>query len=288
MVFDLQHKWYYTLLDHDKLTEVLPNAYNLILWQVQSGVDVTEEVAGKLAASLELRVVEQVEKVGDEVSKHTVDKSLSDSWLQLSEEFAHLNLIVIIVVTLLSVILDGIIELLTKVLGSTFLKLSQPALDQLDSLIDDILEGALLSDNIVDGSHQVREDTDTEELNHHLEEEFIWRVTFEVSVADRGERGDYPINRCHVHMVVVRLVNVEAAAALRSVLRLLQPAAGDDLAYIHPGTAQYVDGREHVYNQVDDETNLLNIAFVHATFGHEEPDHVWDRTIHGSDLKEPK
>lgn len=138
--FGLDHKGDNTLLDHNKLTKVLSDCNNLVLRQVEPRIDVAEEVTSKFTTSFELGVIEQVEEVSDEVSEKRINKSLTNSWLQLNEELAILNLVIIVVVTLLGIVFDSIIELFTKVLRSTLLKLSEPPLDLFDSLINNILK----------------------------------------------------------------------------------------------------------------------------------------------------
>ena len=64
---------------------------------------------------------------------------MSDSRLDLGEAFVILDLAVIVFVGFLGVILDTIIELLTKVLWSTLLKLTEPSFNVLHSFIDDVL-----------------------------------------------------------------------------------------------------------------------------------------------------
>ena len=118
------HQGDHALLDHDKLGEVLSNADDLVLRKIQPRVDVAQEVASELTAAFKLLIVEQVEEVGDKVAKQAVDQPLSDSRLQLNEELVILDLVIIIVIGLLSVILDGVVELLTEVLGPALLQLS--------------------------------------------------------------------------------------------------------------------------------------------------------------------
>ena len=80
---------------------------------------------------------------------------------QLQKEILVLNFGVVIVVRLFCVILDSVIKLLAKVLVATFLKLSKPTLYFFNSLVNYNLEGVFLRNEVVDGSHKIREDIDS-------------------------------------------------------------------------------------------------------------------------------
>lgn len=94
---------------------------NFVLRKVEPGVDIAQEVAGKLTSTFEISVIEEIEEILDEVAEQCINKSMSDSRFDLCEAFVVLDLAVVVFVRLLRVIFDAIIQLLTKVLWSTFL-----------------------------------------------------------------------------------------------------------------------------------------------------------------------
>jgi hypothetical protein len=77
---------------------------------------------------------------------------------------------------------------------SAFLKLVEPFLDFFISFVYNDLQITIGSNHTVDGSHQPRKDTDTQELYHHLKVIFHDGVALKVPVSDGGERGNDPIN----------------------------------------------------------------------------------------------
>ena len=46
--------------------------------------------------------------------------------------------------------------------------------------------------------NHVTEETDSKKLNHHLKEIFAWVFPVDVSIANRGEGGDDPVESCYI------------------------------------------------------------------------------------------
>jgi hypothetical protein len=78
---------------------------------------------------------------------------VSDSRFELMEELVTLNLVEVKVICLFSIQLNAIIKLFTKVLASAFLELSQPQLNILNSLVNDVLQCTLSAHQVVDRAH---------------------------------------------------------------------------------------------------------------------------------------
>lgn len=66
--------------------------YNII-GQVETRVDVTQEITGEFTSCLELGVTKEIEKVLDEAAEKSVDKPVTNSWFQLIEKFRFVYLL---------------------------------------------------------------------------------------------------------------------------------------------------------------------------------------------------
>lgn len=87
-------------------------------------------------------------------------------------------------------------------------------------------------------------------------------------------------------MIIVGLIDIESWAALWLIVALLQPAARNYFGNIDPSAPKNMNGREHVDDQVDDETHFFDIAFVHSALCHEKSHHVRYWAINRPNLEE--
>lgn len=74
------------LLDHDQLSELFAIPNNFISWQIQLRVDVAQEVACKFATALKFGIVEEIEEIGQKVTKQAIYQLMSDLRFQLQKE----------------------------------------------------------------------------------------------------------------------------------------------------------------------------------------------------------
>ena len=134
------------------------------------------------------------------------------------EKLRLLDLIIVIMVTLVCVLFYAIAEYLAKVLASRLFYLSKPLFCVVNTIIDNVLEGAFSADELVDWAHEVRKDTDSKKFDNHLEKVFSRRISLKVTVTQGGQGGDYEVNWLDVNFVVSFwfncLVTVVAAATL--------------------------------------------------------------------------
>lgn len=193
---------------------------------------------------------------------------MSDSWLNLGEALIVLDLAVIVFVGLLGVILDAIIELLTEVLWSTLLKLTEPSFDVFHSFIDDVLEGHLRAYQVVDGTHKEREDTNAHKLDDHLNEILNWRISLEITISYGRQSGNDPIEGDSVDLPPFLVINFDLSVSLT----IVEPAAVGYRAHIDPKATEQVDGRKQVNDQVDTIACLFYTAFIQTGFGKDDPD----------------
>jgi len=111
------------------------------------------------------------------------DKLVSNFWFKLFIEFLGSDQIIIKVKGPIHKIFNAIIQVLWKNFGSTFIQSSKPDVKIFDSLINDILQFLICDYKCIDRSHQEREQSNTKELNGHLEEILSCCVTFLISVS---------------------------------------------------------------------------------------------------------
>lgn len=64
---------YNSVLNHDKLIKTISVMDELVLWKVESGVNVAQKVACEFTASFEISIIEQVEEVLDKVTEQGVN-----------------------------------------------------------------------------------------------------------------------------------------------------------------------------------------------------------------------
>lgn len=262
---------------------------NFVLRKVEPGVDIAQEVAGKLTSTFEISVIEEIEEILDEVAEQCINKSMSDSRFDLCEAFVVLDLAVVVFIRLLRVIFDAIIQLLTKVLWSTFLKFTKPSFNVFHSFINNILKGHLRPNQIVDGTHKEREDADSHKFDDHLKGVLNWRISFEITVAYCCQSGNDPVKGDGIDLPPFLIVDFNLTVPLT----IIEPAAVGYWAYIDPEAAEQVDGGEQIDDQVYAITRFLYTALVQTRFGKNDPNQVRQgsidlSTVPKSDHFEPK
>ena len=126
-------------LNHHHIIYRLTISNDILIWQVDSGLNVGYEIANELISSLIERLVEKVEKVGYKFPEKSLNKLMAKPWLELVEEFSILDAAEIKVKRFLCELFDGVIQLLTEVLWPCFLKNSYPVFNFFLPVIDDVL-----------------------------------------------------------------------------------------------------------------------------------------------------
>lgn len=134
----------------------------------------------------------------------------------------------------------------------------EPFLNFFISFVYNDLQITIGSNHTVDGSHQPRKDTDTQELYHHLKVIFHDGVALKVSISDGGERGNNPINGGDIKGELVVLVDGASLVTIRVVwpLSLFDPTAHGKLCERYPKAAKKVNGLEHVQEHIEDIVHL--------------------------------
>ena len=186
-----------SLLNHVKLWEIISVLNHIVSRQVNPGVQVGQEIATELSTSLEpiLIVIEHVFEVIVESVKKLFHKLIPDLWFQLVEELLSSNQVVIEVEGLLNEVFYRVIQVFRQNLGPGLVKSSKPDVEVFNSVIDDVLKLLLRHYDVVDGPHQEREESDTKELDYHLEHILGNMEPLDISVADGGQSGNNPVNR---------------------------------------------------------------------------------------------
>ena len=145
---------------------------------------------------------------------------MSDSRLDLSKALVVLDLTVVVFIRLLGVIFNAIIQLLTKVLWSTFLKLSEPSFNVFHSFIYNVLKSHLGPYQIIDGTHEERKDTNPHKFDDHLDEILNRRVSLKVTIAYRCQSCDDPVKRNGINLPPFLIVDFN----LTIPLTIIEPA----------------------------------------------------------------
>ena len=171
---------------------------------------------------------------------------MSYSRLELHKEFVFCDFAEVIFIGFLGIVFDTIIELFTEVLWPAFLQLTQPHFNILHSFINDVLERALWSNHAVNGTHQVGEHSNAEKFDYHLDDIFDWRIPLEVTIANRGQSCDDPVEWHNVDRVSILVVKLDLAIFSA----IVDPATFRYFTDIDPYAAKNVDCREQVYKQI--------------------------------------
>ena len=187
---------------------------------------------------------------------------MSYSRLELDKEFVFSDFAEVVLIGFLGIVLDTIVELFTEVLWSAFLQLTQPHFNVLHSFINNVLERALWSYHAVNGTHQIGEHSNAEKFDDHLDDVLDWCISLEVTIANRGQSCDDPVERHYVDRVTFLVVKLDLAI-FRAVV---DPATFCDFTDINPNAAKNVDCREQVYKQIEDVEQFFDASFVQPCF----------------------
>ena len=207
-------------------------------------------------------VIEQVEEIGYKITEQFAIQTVSYSRLELNKEFVLSDFAEVILIGFLGIVFDTIIELFTEVLWSAFLQFTQPHLNVLHSFIYDVLECAFWSNHAVDGTHQIGENSNAEKFDNHLDDVLDWRISLEVTIANRGQSCDDPVERHNVDRVTFLVVKLD----LTIFLAIVDPATICYFTDIDPNAAKNMDRREQVYKQIKDVEQFLDATFVQSGF----------------------
>jgi hypothetical protein len=250
-------------LDHHHFINWLTVINYILIWQVNSGLDIGYKITDEFVTSLIEGLVEKVEKVGNKFPEKSLNKLMTKAWLQLIKELSILDSTEIEVKGFLCELLDRIIELFTEVFWPCFFKNSDPVFDLFLPVIDDVLNGDIRAKESANSLHKEGKHTNSKELDEHLEGVLGWSVAFIITITNSSERCNHPVNGCNVHSGVVSNVDSWAFVAGWIIfMTLFQPGAFSQFGDADPCAPYKVASRHKIYYQHHREHNLADRPLV--------------------------
>ncbi len=111
--------------------------------------------------------------------------------------------------------------------GIGLIEFLEPPVEIFDFSLEEISKLPLRIQGFLDLSHEQSEEADSQKLYSNLEHVLIWRVAFEISIADCRQSGHNPINsrNIEIHIALEILIGIR--------LRRLVSVVGLDPTALH-------------------------------------------------------